>query len=180
MRLLSILFFLCFASMPRPLFAQVFEDFHDQSLLEGLLWGGDLFEVLSNTNRQLQLYADSGGTTQIYFETTNQSNELECQFWLRHNFSGSSLNYSQFYLRADQSDLSNAPNALYLEFGEAGTQDAVKVILRNNGIDSLVAQGPPGSIASAFQLFFNFQYAYSMVDINYSKISIKNSNFAKN
>lgn len=166
MRLLSILFFLLFACISRPIKAQVFEDFHDQNQLEGLIWGGDLFEVVSNTNRQLQLYADSGGTTQIYFETTSQSNELECQFWLRHNFSGSSLNYSQFYLRADQSDLSNAPNALFLEFGEAGTQDAVKVILRINGIDSLLAQGPAGSIASAFQLFFDFQYAAGVFTLN--------------
>ncbi|MFM7005883.1 MAG: lamin tail domain-containing protein [Flavobacteriales bacterium] len=156
-RLLLIISLSCL-SVPVPHLAQVFDDFHDQSLFQGLLWGGDLSRVVTNASRQLQLNADSSGSTVVYFTTNGSEANLECRFWLRENFSPSGLNFSRFYLRSDQSDLVAANNALYLEFGEAGSQDAPKLFIRENGIDSLLAQGPAGSIASAFQLFFKFTY----------------------
>lgn len=156
-RLLLIISLSCL-SIPVPHLAQVFDDFHDQSFFQGLIWGGDLSEVVTNANRQLQLNADSSGSTVLHFLTNAPEANFECRFWLRENFSPSGLNFGRFYLRADQSDLLAANNALYLEFGEAGSQDAPKLFIRQNGTDSLLAQGPAGSIASAFQLFFKFTY----------------------
>jgi hypothetical protein len=159
MRNLLFLIFLLTACTPRPVIAQVFDDFHDQSLFQGLLWGGDIGAFVTNNNRQLQLSATSAGSASLFFENQlNNSMHWECQFWLRLNFSPSSLNFCQFYLQADQSDLLTAPNALYLEFGEAGSQDAPKLFCRQNGIDSLIAIGPAGSVAAAFQLFLTFKY----------------------
>ena len=156
-RLLLIISLSCL-SVPVPHLAQVFDDFHDQSFFQGLLWGGDLSEVATNASRQLQLNADSSGSTVVYFSTNAPEANFECRFWLRESFSPSGLNFGRFYLRSDQSDLLAANNALYLEFGEAGSQDAPKLFIRENGVDSLLAQGPAGSIASAFQLFFRFTY----------------------
>ena len=159
MRNLLFLIFLITACSPRPVIAQVFDDFHDQSLFQGLLWGGDIGAFATNNNRQLQLSATSAGSATLFFENQlNNSTNWECQFWLRLNFSPSSFNFSRFYLQADQSDLLTAANALYLEFGEAGSQDAPKLFCRQNGIDSLLAIGPAGSVAAAFQLFFKFKY----------------------
>lgn len=159
MRNLLFLIFLLTACSPRPLIAQVFDDFHDQSLFQGLLWGGDIGAFATNSNRQLQLSAISAGAATLFFENQlNNSTSWECQFWLRLNFSPSSLNFCRFYLQADQSDLLSAANALYLEFGEAGSQDAPKLFCRQNGVDSLLAIGPAGSVAAAFQLFFKFKY----------------------
>ncbi|MDP4596923.1 MAG: lamin tail domain-containing protein [Crocinitomicaceae bacterium] len=159
MRLFLILFFLLSACTPRPVLAQVFDDFHDQSLFQGLLWGGDIGAFQTNGNRQLQLNAASAGAANLYFaHQLNNSTNWECQFWLRLNFSPSSLNFGRFYLVANQSDLLLADQALYLEFGEAGSQDAPKLFCRQNGIDSLVGVGPAGSVAAAFQLFFSFKY----------------------
>lgn len=165
MRLFSILFFLLSTCTPKPAFAQVFDDFHDQSLFHGLIWGGDLYEVITNNNRQLQLSADSSGSTTLYFTPNALDANFECRFWLRENFSPSSLNFGRYYLRADQNDLLAANNALYLEFGEAGSQDAPKLFLRQNGTDTLLAQGPAGSIAAAFQLFFEFKLTNGIFEL---------------
>lgn len=159
MRNLLFLIFLLSTCTPRPVIAQVFDDFHDQSLFQGLLWGGDIGAFMTNSNRQLQLSATSAGSASLFFENQlNNSASWECQFWLRLNFSPSSLNFCRIYLQADQSDLLTAANALYLEFGEAGSQDAPKLFCRQNGSDSLIAIGPAGSVAAAFQLFFTFKY----------------------
>lgn len=155
---LLLIISLAYSLVSESTYAQVFDDFHDQSLFQGLIWGGDLSEVITNANRQLQLNADSSGTTVLNFLTITPGANFECCFWLRENFSPSGLNFGRFYIRADQSDLLAANNALYLEFGEAGSQDAPKLFIRENGTDSLLAQGPAGSIASAFQLFFKFAY----------------------
>lgn len=165
MRLFILLFFICSNFYREALKAQIFDDFHDQNLFQGLIWGGDLNEVCTNQSRQLQLNADSSGSTQLYFNNSSYPSDWECQFWLRLNLSPSSLNFCRYYLSADQSDLLLANNALFIEFGEAGSQDAPKLYCRNNGSDSLLAQGPAGSIAAAFQLFFRFKVvngAYSL------------------
>jgi hypothetical protein len=159
MRNFLLLIFLISACTPRPVLAQIFDDFHDQSLFQGLIWGGDIGAFQTNTNRQLQLNASSPGVSNIYFQNgLNNANNWELQFWLRLNFNPSSLNFCRLYLQADQSDLMNAANALYLEFGEAGSQDAPKLFCRQNGNDSLLAVGPAGSVAAAFQLFFKCKY----------------------
>lgn len=155
---LLLIISLAYTLVSKSTIAQVFDDFHDQSLFQGLIWGGDLSEVATNASRQLQLNADSSGSTVLHFLTNAPDANFECRFWLRENFSPSGLNFGRFYIRADQSDLLAANNALYLEFGEAGSQDAPKLFIRQNGTDSLLAQGPAGSIASAFQLFFKFTY----------------------
>jgi len=159
MRNLLLLIFLISACTPRPVIAQVFDDFHDQSLFQGLLWGGDIGAFQTNSSRQLQLNASNPGEASIHFQyELNNLSQWEVRFWLRLNFSPSSLNFCRYYLRADQSDLLTADNALYLEFGEAGSQDAPKLFCRQNGIDSLIAVGPAGSIAAAFQLFLTCKY----------------------
>ena len=157
MRLFLILIFLHLACTPRPVFAQVFDDFHDQSMFQGLIWGGDIGSFTTNSNRQLQLNAANSGSNSVFFMQPNLPTNWECSFWLRLNLSPSSLNFCRFYLFADQNDLLLASNALYLEFGEAGSQDAPKLFGRVNGNDSLLAAGPAGSIAAAFQLFFTFK-----------------------
>ena len=157
MRLFSILIFLFSACTPKPVLAQVYDDFHDQSLFQGLLWGGDIGAFTTNTSRQLQLNATSSGSSTLFFTPGNMGSNWECSFWLRLNLSPSSLNFGRLYLFADESDLLVAPNALYLEFGEAGSQDAPKLFGRQNGTDSLLAEGPAGSISAAFQLFFTFK-----------------------
>ena len=157
MRLFPILIFLFSACTPRPMLAQVYDDFHDKSLFQGLLWGGDISDFTTNASRQLQLNGLGNESSSLFLMPTNLQTNWECSFWLRLNLSPSSLNFGRFYFFADQSDLLLAPNALYLEFGEAGSQDAPKLFGRQNGNDSLLAVGPAGSIATAFQLFFTFK-----------------------
>ena len=159
MRPIVIFIFLAFCCIIKTLNAQVFDDFHDQNLIEGLVWGGDIDSFSTNSNRQLQLDANGAGTASIFVEQElNLNTTWECQFWMRMNFNPSSLNFSRFYLIANQSDFTTANQALYLEFGEAGSQDAPRLYCRHNGIDSLVGLGPAGSIAAAFQFFFKFIY----------------------
>ena len=85
MRLFLILIFLHSACTPRPVFAQVFDDFHDQSLFQGLIWGGDIGSFTTNSNRQLQLNAANSGSSAVFFTQSNLPINWECSFWLRLN-----------------------------------------------------------------------------------------------
>ena len=132
---------------------QVHDDFHDQNLNLGLLWQGDTSHFYSNNARQLQLNQNTADTSVIWTQLPEMDTDtISFQFWLRENFSPSSLNYGRFFFLANAPDLESSTSCYFLQFGEAGSSDAVKLFLRLNGTDSLLASGPLGNIANAFSL----------------------------
>jgi len=134
---------------------QVHDDFHDQDLNSGLLWQGDTSHFFINHARQLQLNQSASDTSEIWTQLPEINDDtISYQFWIRENFSPSSLNYGRFFFLADTPDFENTSSCYYIQFGEAGTSDAIRLFQRENGTDSLLASGPMGSIANAFSLDF--------------------------
>ena len=147
----SLLLFAIF--LQTALFSQneVYDDFQDKDLNTGLLWQGDTAHFNVNSARQLQLNQIVADTSIIWIQLPVVNNDtLAFQFWIRENFSPSSLNYGRFFFYAATPDFQNATNCYYLQFGESGTSDAIRLYARFNGQDSLLASGPLGNIANAF------------------------------
>jgi hypothetical protein len=155
----SILLFLFFLKFVLSAQNQCFDDFQDQDLSQQVLWQGDTSHFIVNSARQLQLNQPTAGSSVLWTQLpVFNSDSLGIEFWLRENFSPSSLNYGYFYLFADSTDLHNATNALFLQFGESGSSDAIRLFKRHQGTDSLIGAGPLGDIAAPFSRAIRFLY----------------------
>ena len=157
---LSLLLFLFFLKFVLNAQNQCFDDFQDQDLSQQVLWQGDTNHFVVNNARQLQLNLSVAGSSILWTQLPAQTTDtVSFEFWLRENFSPSSMNYGCVFLYADATDLPNAPNALYLQFGESGSADAIRLFSRVQGTDSLLGVGPLGDIAAPFSRSIRFLYA---------------------
>ncbi len=149
----SLLLFVVFIQTIHFSQNQVYDDFHDQNLNLGVLWQGDTNHFFINFARQLQLNQSVSDTSCIWTQLPEVNTDtISFQFWLRENFSPSSLNYGRFFFLANASDFDSTTSCYYLQFGEAGSSDAIKLYQRVNGTDSLLVSGPVGNIANAFSI----------------------------
>jgi hypothetical protein len=105
------------------------DDFFDGNFNKNPSWTGDSASFRVNASFQLQLYAHGPGLS-----------------------SPSSNNFGRVYLVSDKSDLKDSLNGYYLQFGEAGSNDAIE-LFRQQGLQSKsVCRGLGGQIASSFSL----------------------------
>ena len=79
-------------------------------------------------------------------------NNKEWRFWVKQSFSPSSSNFGQIYLTADNADLTLAQNGFYLQFGESGSLDAIRLFKLENGSSTELCAGTDSEIASSFQV----------------------------
>ncbi len=149
MRILLLILFLCltfgFAN------AQLNDNFSDGDFTNNPAWSGDGGDFTVNTSLQLQLNASVAGTS--YLSTSGNTPTLdntEWQFYIRLNFAPSNNNYARVYLVSDQTNLKNALNGYYLQFGESGSNDAIELFKQTGTTSVSVARGTNGFIASAF------------------------------
>ena len=158
MRALFIAFFVCFST---GAFAQVVDDFNDGDFTTGTLWSGNDADFTVNASNRLQLNAAVAG--QSYLSTAFAETSLddkEWRFYIRQSFAGSGNNFSRVYLASNQGDLSftgssaAGTNGYFLLFGEAGSEDAIRLFRDGNAGDAPVevAAGPLGQIAASFTL----------------------------
>ncbi len=144
--LLFILSFLTFEFS-----SQVRDDFSGGDLNSHSQWVGTTSDFIINSNNQLQLNASQPGKS--YLSTNHQLSsltEVEWNVWIKMTFSPSANNYSRFYLTSSNSDLTIQPEGFYLQLGETGSDDAVHLMRRYQGQDSLICSGTIGQIASSF------------------------------
>lgn len=129
---------------------QVQENFTDTDLHSNPSWHGDHGSVSINSNEQLQSLASGAGKIQFMTDNLWQpQNSFEWRFWLKQHFSGSSSNFGRIYLfLKDSTDLLS--DAIYMEFGESGSNDAMHFIEQKNGTKTTLFSGSPGEISSAF------------------------------
>ncbi|NNF01415.1 MAG: hypothetical protein HKN22_01905 [Bacteroidia bacterium] len=122
--------------------AQLIDDFSDGDFSANPSWTGDtgLFQV--NTSNQLQLNDIAAGQAQIRtpYSPANLDN-TEWIFYIRQSFSPSGNNNSRVYLTSDQADLSASLNGYFLQFGEAGSNDAIELFYQNGTSSTSVARG---------------------------------------
>lgn len=77
---------------------------------------------------------------------------MEWQVYVKQTFSSSGSNFGRVYLVSNQSNLTGPLNGYYLQFGEAGSADAVELFRQSGLISSSVCRATNGSIAASFNL----------------------------
>lgn len=132
-------------------YAQITEAFTDGNFTLNPNWVGSdtKFEV----NNSFQLHSKSTTSDSIFLALENKldfQNSVEWHFWMKHSFSPSSNNYSRFYLITNVLDLKSNPDGYYLQFGETGTNDAIRLFKRKNSISTQICAGTIGAISTNF------------------------------
>lgn len=150
MKILSSLFlvFLSFFT-----FAQMVDNFDDGDFTNNPTWSGTSADFSINTGNQLQTNSSIAATS--YLSTSNlltDINNKEWNFFIKQSYSGSSSNFSKVFLTADNANLNSVQNGYFLQFGEAGSNDAIRLVLVTAGIEAVILTGTSGNVANSFQV----------------------------
>jgi hypothetical protein len=135
------------------IFSQLTENFSDGDFTNNPSWIGTTNDFIVNTDFQLQTNTSIATTSQLStpHNIANFENK-EWKVWTRLAFSPSSSNFARIFLSADNADLTLAQNGLYLQLGEAGTTDAVRLFKLVNGSATQMLAGTEGQIANSFTI----------------------------
>jgi hypothetical protein len=133
--------------------AQVVTDnFADGEFGHNPHWQGDSADFMVNAGDQLQLHGTAGTSYLVTAAPTALLKNNEWRFYIRENFSPSGNNNGRVYLVSDRASLTDSLNGFYLQFGEAGSNDAIE-LFRQTGFNSIsVCRGIGGEIATAFSM----------------------------
>ncbi len=135
------------------IFSQVSDDFSDLDFSSNPTWGGTTGDFVVNASEQVQLNATVAGTSWLSTpHTLGTLDDREWRCWLKISTAPSSSNFGRFYLTAAAADLSTDPDGFYLQLGEAGSTDAVRLMKCEGGITTEICASADGSIAAAFTI----------------------------
>lgn len=146
----SALFLMTFFAT-QQLLAQVTDDFSDGNFTTNPAWNGSTDDFIVNGLFQLQLNNTVAGGSYLSATFNSSSlDDLQWEFFVKQSFSPSGGNFGRVYLVSDQPDLTSSLNGYYLQFGEAGSNDAVE-LFRQTGANSIsVCRGTVAGIATSF------------------------------
>jgi hypothetical protein len=143
-KLLVILLFL-----PRILFCQLSDTFDDGDFTNNPSWNGTTDNFIVNSNFQLQLNALTEGNA--YLTSTYSSQEsTEWRFYIKLSFSPSGNNFARVFLYSDVADPTAATSAYFLQFGEAGSEDAIELFKIESGSTTSICRGTGGLLSGSF------------------------------
>ena len=134
-------------------FGQINESFTDGDFTSSPTWSGTGSDYIVNPNFELQLNSAIAGTS--YLSTVHGLSTLdskEWSFWTKQSFSPSSGNYGRVYLTASNSDLTTDPDGFYLQLGESGSLDAVRLFKCVGGVHTELLAGTSAQIATSFAI----------------------------
>ncbi|MBT5438719.1 MAG: hypothetical protein HOK92_05905, partial [Flavobacteriales bacterium] len=134
-------------------FAQVTDDFSDGDFINNPIWTGSTNDFLVNTSQQVQLNNTIASTS--YLSTPHNMSTIDNQewrVWTKQSFSPSSGNNGRIYLTSDNADLTNTLNGYYIQLGESGSSDALRLFKIEAGSPTLIFSGADGQIASSFEV----------------------------
>ncbi len=153
LKTISVFFLITFFATQQPL-AQLTDDFSDGDFITNPEWNGSSGHFIVNGSYQLQLNNNLAGTS--YLSTALSLSSLidnyEWEFSVKQSFAPSGGNFSRFYLLSDQPDLAGLLNGYYLQFGEAGSNDAVELFRQSGSTSISVCRAGAGKIAGPFQI----------------------------
>lgn len=132
-------------------FGQLTDDFSDGDFTSNPSWTGTSTDFTVNGSFQLQLNNSVAATS--YLSTAHglaDLNNKEWKVWTRQSFAPSGSNFGRIYLTASNADLSTDPDGFYLQLGEAGSTDAVRLFKCVSGVHTELLAGPTGQIAASF------------------------------
>src|SRR5690606_17043445 len=130
------------------LYAQVWDDFSYPFLNNNSIWEGNTQDFKINNQQQLQLNASAGGSTYINTPIfVNGTDSFYWEFWFNLGFAPSANNQFRFYLMASGMDfLASNLDGIYLEIGENGSNDPIKIVKQNGTSYTLIGSGVAGSV----------------------------------
>ena len=134
-------------------FGQVIDDFSDGDFTSNPTWSGTEADYIVNGSFELQLSNSVAATS--YLTTPHGLATLDNKEWngiIRQTFSPSGSNFGRFYLTAASTDLTTDPDGFYLQLGEAGSLDAVRLFKVVGGTNTELLAGPSSQIASSFAI----------------------------
>lgn len=145
--MLNRLLFLFFCICQLPVFGQIADQFSDGNFTTNPTWSGDVGVFQVNASGELQLNAIGAGTSAL-FTSGNIPDSAIWNFDVRLTFDPSASNLVRIYLQADQSDVSVA-NGYFLEMGETGSNDEIKLFRLDGGAKTEIAAGVAGLAANS-------------------------------
>jgi hypothetical protein len=133
--------------------AQVTDNFSDGDFTAAPAWSGDATEFIVNASQQLQLNNSVAGASYLSATSPGSSiDNFQWSFYIRQSFAPSGSNYGRVYLVSDQANLEGPLNGYYLQFGEAGSLDAVELFRQSGMTSTSVCRGTNGEIAASFTI----------------------------
>lgn len=133
--------------------SQVTDDFSDGNFSSNPVWTGTSVDYTVNGTFQLQLNNTVAATS--YLSTPHglaDLNNKEWKVWTRQSFAPSGGNFGRIYLTSSNADLTTDPDGFYLQLGEAGSTDAVRLFKCVSGVHTELLAGPVGQIATSFSV----------------------------
>lgn len=127
-------------------FGQLIEDFSDGDFLTNPTWTGDTDDFIVNGDGELQLMAPEAGESSLY-TSLSYPDTIQMDFTFRLEMSPSSSNFGLIYLGLDNEDPTVA-NGYYIQIGESGSNDALRLYRLDAGSETLLATGAQGAISS--------------------------------
>ena len=131
--------------------SQVTDDFSDGDFTSNPAWNGTNATYIVNASQELQL--NNSVAASSYLSTPHNLSSLDNKQWellVRQTFAPSSSNFGRVYLISTSADLSTNPDGFYLQFGEAGATDAVRLFKIVSGVSTPICASPDGLIAASF------------------------------
>lgn len=126
--------------------AQVSDDFSDGEITSNPVWLGDLPHFQVNVLKKLQLNAPGAGSSALVVPLEAPDSAV-WRLDVQLGFAPSATNRLRIYLLADAPDLT-AASGYFLELGENGSADALKLFRQDAGTPQLLASGTPGLVAA--------------------------------
>ncbi len=142
------LLFVCFTAT-----TQLTDDFSDMDFTNNPTWTGTTADFIVNVSGEVQLNASIAGTS--YLATSHNLADLdnkEWRYWAKITTAASAGNFGRIYLTANNGDLSVNPDGFYIQLGEAGSTDAVRLMKQVAGVPTQICASANGSIAASFTI----------------------------
>jgi hypothetical protein len=131
--------------------AQFSDSFADGDFTSNPSWSGSSADFIVNASGELQINNTMAATS--YLSTPHglsSMNNIEWHLKVRQTFAPSSSNFGRIYLTSTSADLTTNPDGFYLQLGESGTTDAVRLFKSVGGVSTPICAGTDGQIAASF------------------------------
>ena len=133
--------------------SQLTEQFSDGNFTANPAWTGTNATFIVNAGNELQTSNTIAATS--YLTTPHGLSTLGGQEWrvrVKITTAPSTSNFSRVYLTAASADLSTNPDGFFLQFGEAGSTDALRLKKSVSGVETTICSGTLSEIAASFNV----------------------------
>ena len=126
----------------------LFDNFSDSNFTANPTWEGDTSDFIINSDLRLQLLGNSEGGSSALATRYNAYENQQITVSFALDFSPSKSNNTKVYLYADNFNVLEISNAVYIQVGENGAEDNLELWEVVNGASSKIAEGIPARFAS--------------------------------